>query len=260
MQDLSFCPKCGAPIQPDFQFCTSCGLALSKIKEADPVNTNPLPATGESQQMTSQKTSIPVQSTTVAPVSPGTVAPVNPGTAAPLFSRQVHLGIILVLFAGVGVWIWTMENAKHKSSYSHTTELPVGEQETPSKDDNNKPSITMPSAYLKAADFAGTWRAYEANNSEQNEVRLGNPDDDLFIEFNNGQFVLYPRTEKGKEYSAEFNCTEVAGNMITCKGKSKSDNETFTLKMEMQPSKNEMTLTIIPDVETELMILKLRRL
>ena len=112
---------------------------------------------------------------------------------------------------------------------------------------------------IKAEDFAGVWRVYKSNDSIENKVRLGNPEDDLFIEVNNGDFTIYPRNEKDKEHSAEFSCNEVVGNTITCNGKSRTDDSSFKLKLEMNSSKNEITITIIPNEATEMMILQARR-
>jgi len=246
MQDLSFCPKCGTALQPGFQFCASCGFALSTIKQADPGDMTPVTP---SQQMTSQEK-----------VSPVPNKPVAAATQTPLFSPQVHLAIIILIFAGIGAWIWSMESSKHKKAADSIAVLPDQPGNTTTQDNKDIPTLTIPSTYLKAEDFAGVWRAYEANNSEENDIRIGNPEDDLFIEVTNGNFVMYPRNEKGKEYSAVFTCNEVAGNSITCKGKSRADDSSFTIQLEMQSSKNEMTITIIPDEATEKMILKTRRL
>lgn len=262
MANVSYCPKCGAAVKPEFEFCTSCGFALSAARDGS-TGTNipeqPVPVT-PAAPATPVPAATPV--TPIPTVQPTTVSPVLAASrpaGAPLFSRQVHIIIIAVILAGLGVWIWSMEkdNGKHAGGIDS---LVTGQDKDNTGQDDTNPPIVEKTVRLKAEDFAGTWRAYETNNPEETGDELGKPENDLFIEVSNGHFSMYPRSEQGKEHSAEFTCGEVSGNLITCSGYSKDDEENFTLKLEMGESKDILTLTISPEKPTEIMILKMRRL
>lgn len=261
MANLSFCPKCGAAVKPDFQFCTSCGFALSGAVIGDPGSNNPPPTQPEQSSpavAAAVTPAVPVQPVQSTPI-PQQLQPLAAAKSADgpvLFSPQVHILIIAIILAGLGAWIWSMETANKKEKQGGDTFITGkdnngGNDQYPPLIEKNK---------LKASDFTGTWRAYESNNPEETGDELGKPENDLFIEVDNGHFTIYPRNEKGKEPSAEFTCGEVSGNRITCSGYSKEEEDSFTLKMELEDSRDLMTMTIIMNEATESMILKLRKL
>jgi hypothetical protein len=255
MQDLLFCPKCGAPIQPEDQFCTSCGASLLPFKQA----------TVESAPVV---TTTPVESKPVVqPVAAPLAASVTKTTAvtpAPVLHKVLPFIAVLV-FVGLGFWSWyEKKESRKKNSFDTESTSSETTRETPSTEDYtndyNKPTTTNPVSNTTLYDFAGIWRAYEANNNEENDIKIGNPEDDLFIDVKNGSLDIYPRNEIDKERTAFITCNEVIGNTITCRGKEKNEKTGFTIKLELQSSKNEMTITIIPDEPTESLILKARRI
>ena len=99
MSDLHFCPQCGAVVQESALFCTACGVALSTIKNVTPENK---PVENNSPE-------------TITPVQHKTAETFTPKKTVPLFSRQVHILIIVLIFAGIGVWIWYLERNKNSS-------------------------------------------------------------------------------------------------------------------------------------------------
>lgn len=257
MTAVSFCPKCGSAVKPEFEFCTTCGFALSGVREGGTGNSTPIPQIPEPAAVTPAP---PVSAATPVPVAQPAIKTTGSDTrppGVPLFSRQVHIIIIAVILAGLAVWIWSMENQKNKGTKDTGTIISGPGKQT--EELTTLPTVEKENR-LQAEDFAGTWRAYETNNPEEDKNELGKPENDLFIEVNNGSFSIYPRNEKDKEHSAEFTCGELTGNTISCSGYSRDEKENFSLKMEMQESKNEMTMTISPEKPTEIMIIKMRRL
>lgn len=268
MANVSFCPKCGAAVKPDFEFCTSCGFALSGAREEGQNGNSPQPSQTEQSSTPPASAATPAQpAQSVQPVQPVQATPIpqhtqplamaKPADGPALFSRQVHIIIIALILAGLGAWIWSMESANKKGV--NGGDVVINDKDHNTGGDDKYPPI-LEKNKLQASDFAGTWRAYESNNPEETGDELGKPENDLFVEVDNGRFTIYPRNEIGKEPSAQFTCGEVSGNLVTCSGYSKDDEDTFTLKMELEDSKDVMTMTIIMNQATETMILKLRRL
>lgn len=241
MQNVQFCPKCGTSIQPGFMFCASCGFSLSTIRDAAP-------------EITPVESAAPVQNKPMAAEAPKTVTPAKTKTSP--ITPRVQLLIILFLLAGVGFWIWYNET-QNKGSSGKENDFTQKQNGNTGPDDHTIPPVTN-STDLQLNDFAGVWRIYESSDSKQHNVTTDDPKEDLFIDVVNGTLDMYPREEKGKEHSAIFTCNEVVGNTINCKGTSKEDDEVFSLKLEMQSSKNELWITITPTL-TETMILKARR-
>lgn len=247
MQDLLFCPKCGASVLPEDQFCTSCGTSLLQFK--NPIS-EPAPVV----------TTTPVESKPVAIPLASPVAKTTAATETPPLHKAMPF-VAVLLFVGLGIWNWLdNKESKNKNSFDTESVRNENEDESSSSENYNKPNITNPGSFISLNDFAGTWRAYEANNNEENDVKIGNPDDDLFIEVKNGGLDIYPRNEIDKERSATITCGQVVGSTISCRGTDKNDGAVFTIKLELQSSKNEMTISIIPDEPTESLILKARRI
>lgn len=242
MPDTLFCPKCGTSNQPDFMFCTSCGFALSTISKRTPENTS------------SEKTPPPY----TAPVQNKPAAVAAPAKAASSLPRWAPAVIVIVVLAGIGFLIWNNEQSKNKNPSGKGSGLTQNENGT--QDNNDISAITNPPGKIQVEDFAGVWRVYDSNDPERKKIKLGDPKDDLFIEVSNGQPTIYPRNELDKERSTDIDCNEVVGNTINCKAKNKEDGLAFSLKLELASSKNEMTITIIPEEATETLIIKARRL
>ena len=99
MSDVHFCPQCGAVVQGSTFFWTSCGVALSTIKNVTPENK---PVENNSPE-------------SITPVQYKTAETFTPKKTVPFFSRQVHILIIVLIFAGIGVWIWYVERNKNSS-------------------------------------------------------------------------------------------------------------------------------------------------
>ena len=241
MQNVQFCPKCGTSIQPDFMFCVSCGFSVSTIRNVVPENT-------------SVESAATVQNKLLAAEAHKTIVPAK-AKASPITPR-IQLIIIILLLAGVGFWIWYNETYNKDSLGKENDRMQNGN--TGQYDHTIPPVTNLTDVQLK--DFAGIWRVYETSESRQDNPRLDNPKEDLFIDVVNGNLDMYPREEKDKEHSVTFACNEIVGNTINCKGRSKDDEESFSLKLEMQPSKNELWITITPNTLTETVIAKARRL
>ncbi|MBK8952756.1 MAG: zinc ribbon domain-containing protein [Chitinophagaceae bacterium] len=247
MENFSFCPKCGVAVQPGDQFCTSCGFSLAQLKT--PV-AEPSPAPEPP----------PVQSTPVVkPAITSTPVTVNTTATTTPMLHKVMPFVAVLLFVALGVYSW-WDNNRNKDNYTTGTETTTTNTESEEPATNNSTPFTDVSSGIQLKDFAGVWRAYESNNNEENKTELGNPDDDLFIVYKNGTLDIYPREELNKTHSADITCGDVDGNTVNCSGTSKEDNKPFLIKLELQSSKKEMTITITPDEPTELMILKLRKL
>ena len=248
MENFSFCPKCGAAVQPGDQFCTSCGFSLAQLKST-PVE--PAPAVAEP---------VPVLNTPVAtPPTTTTPAIEYPAQKPVPMLHKVMPFVAVLLFVALGVYSW-WDNNRNKDNYTTGTETTTPDTESEEPATNNSSPFTDVSSGIQLKDFAGVWRAYESNDNQENKTELGNPDDDLFIVYKNGTLDIYPREELNKVHSADITCGDVDGNTVNCSGTSKEDNKPFLIKLELQSSKKEMTITITPDEPTELMILKLRKL
>ncbi len=257
MENFSFCPKCGAAVQPGDQFCTSCGFSLAQL-QSTAVEPTPVPGPA------------PVATTPVATPAPAPVAVSAPTTVnttaspAPMLHKVMPF-VAVLLFVALGVYSWWDTNRKKDGGTTDTeltTPATEGNESTDNNEstNNNSTPFTDVSSGIQLKDFAGVWRAYESNNNEENKTELGKPEDDLFIVYKNGNLDIYPREELNKEHSADITCGDVNGNTVSCSGTSKEDNKPFMIKLELQSSKKEMTITITPDEPTELMILKLRKL
>ncbi len=242
MSDTIYCPKCGTANQADFMFCTSCGFALSTIGKSTTQNT------------VSEKTPppyiAPVQNIPVAAASPDKTRKALPPWAAPV--------IVIVVLAGIGFLIWN--NEKNKNSTGKETGMKDLQKDYDKKDKDNINDFTFQDTRVKARDFAGVWRPYESLTADDKGIKLGDPKDDLFIEYTNGRLNLYPREEQHGERSAEIECGEVIGNMITCQATTRNVEEQYSIKLELHPSKNEMTISITPASEGDGMVVKARRL
>lgn len=237
MPDSIFCPKCGTPNQPDFMYCTSCGFALSAISKPGAEKTPP-PYT--------------------APGYNQPVAAAAPAKAASGMPRWLPAVIVIVVLAAIGFLIVNNEQSKKKNgSNTGLTNDNYGQDNTHISDP------LKPTDNIKAKDFAGVWRPYESNDQEGDKVKLGDPKDDLFIEVSNGRVAMYSRSEIDEEdRNMDFTCDELVGNTISCimRNKKHPDEGQASIKLEMQSSKNEMTVTISPQNETEKLIVKVRRL
>jgi hypothetical protein len=237
MQDSIFCPKCGTSNHNDFKFCTSCGFDLSTIGKVAPENTG--------TEKTPPPYTAPVQ-TKPAPVA-------APAKAASAMPRWVAPVIIIVVLAGIGFLIWNNEQSKNKN--------PGLTQNDNGIKDGHDISIITDQAKIKLKDFAGVWRAYESSDPGE---KLGDSKDDLFIEVSNGRVTMYARDELDEEdRKMDITCDELVGNAISCMMKSKGNPEgsTATMKLELQPSKNDMTVTITQSQSSEeKLIVKARRL
>ncbi|MBK6937414.1 MAG: zinc ribbon domain-containing protein [Chitinophagaceae bacterium] len=247
MENFSFCPKCGAAVQPGDQFCTSCGFSLAQLK--NPV-AEPSPAP---EPPPVQNTPVVKPAITSTPVTVNTTA-----TTTPMLHKVMPF-VAVLLFVALGVYSW-WDNNRNKDNYTTGTETTTTNTESEEPATNNSTPFTDVSSGIQLKDFAGVWRAYESNENEENKTELGKPEDDLFIVLKNGTLDIYPREELNKVHSADITCGDVDGNTVSCSGTDKEDNKPFLIKLELQSSKKEMTITITPDEPTELMILKLRKL
>jgi hypothetical protein len=251
--------------------------ALSTVRDAIPENTPPQkttpvednPAVVETPQAATPLPATPVAATPVI-TTPQTAIPLEtaPQATAPktatattktsFMPPRVHALVIVLILAGIGVWIGINESSGKNTSTTNSF-LPEKEKDNTGQDDNGITVTRPPANNIQAEDFAGTWRAYEATGYEEDKVRIGNPDDDLIIEVSNGSFKMYSRNDSHDEEKADVNCREVVGNTINCYVKDKTDPSGYNLKMEMEDSKNEMTITIVQEGSTQTLVLKARR-
>ena len=261
MENFSFCPKCGAAVQPGDQFCTSCGFSLAQL-QSTAVEPTPAP---EPAPVATTPVATPAPAPVATPVTVSAPTTVNTTASPAPMLHKVMPFVAVLLFVALGVYSWWDTNRKKDGGTTDTeltTPATEGNENTDNNEttNNNSTPFTDVSSGIQLKDFAGVWRAYESNNNEENKTELGKPEDDLFIVYKNGNLDIYPREELNKEHSADITCGDVNGNTVSCSGTSKEDNKPFMIKLELQSSKKEMTITITPDEPTELMILKLRKL
>jgi hypothetical protein len=233
-----FCPKCGTANQADFKFCISCGFDLSAISKSGPGDTN------------AEKTP-PVY---IAPVQSQPVVISTPARAGSAMPRWVPIAILVVVLAGVGYFIWN--NEQKKKNAGNDTGLMDKKKGNDGQDTAKITEPFKPADHIKAKDFEGIWRAYETNANDQE--KLGDPKDDLFVEVHNGRIEIYPRSDKDNEKRSEgMTCDDVVGNTISCLNI--DHGETASIKLELSSSKNELTVTISSGEGGRTRIIKARR-
>ena len=71
---------------------------------------------------------------------------------------------------------------------------------------------------------------------------------------------MYSRKENDEEDMADVTCNEVVGNTINCTVKNKGEDSSFSLKMEMEDSKNGIMITVTENGAAENLVLKASRL
>lgn len=264
MQNLHFCPQCGTSLQVGDLFCPSCGFALSQIQQ---IAKEPTPEEEMSEEeilLTPSPRRMPTQPVPVPNVSVPNVSVSNVSVPNVSFARRLLPLLVVVFIGSVAGWYWWQKQSAPPNIATSDT----GTRPAPSSDiansttpqESTDPLLAPPSksGAIQLDDFVGVWRAYEANDSQEIEVKLGDPETDLFIENHNGKLVLYPRKEKEQTHDANVSCSPLQAATVSCKVK--DNGADFTLKLELQPDKNEMIISEIPDMPSELVILKAKRL
>lgn len=268
MTNLNFCPNCGTKLVSGDVFCPSCGLRLELKPE--PLQN---PATWTSGDPTRPVTPIPdvwigsLPEKSASPIPPTQplpeeplIEPMSSLDATPMLVRNANppkpsiipkflmMGIVVVVF--LGGWYWW---------YNKTS---VEKPQLPLNSDQKPQLAPAPEASkgFQLADFDGVWRAYWANSSQQQDIRIGNPDDDLFIEVRGSELKIYPRSNTSGGADLETTCSSLVGHEITCETWEKTSPDTkYRLKLVLSDDKTDLQITELPDMPTEPVILKCKR-
>jgi len=261
MTNLNFCPNCGTKLVLGDVFCPSCGTPLtashgsSSWATGEPTRpVTPAPDAGAEALVEGSISSIPpTQPHSYDQQARPEIAPalgratIKPQTFT--LPKYLILGVLvlLVFFAG---WYWWSNKASGEKQqqplFSDEETQTTPKQETP-KD-------------VQISDFDGVWRAYWANSSQQQEIRIGNPDDDLFVEVRGSGLKIYPRSNTSAGEDLETTCSSLTGREITCETWEKTSPDTkYRLRLTLSDDKTDLEITEIPNIATEPIILKCRR-
>jgi hypothetical protein len=183
MQELHYCPGCGAPVKPDDLFCTACGFSLSTIKKPD-VQTAPVVV---------MKKEIPVPA-----------GPPKPAGSSQKQNQLLPLIILLVIGGIVGIYFWQKNNEKSKTGQPDKKLNPFTAVDSPKKDNNHLlPDTKIPGSF-SLDDYTGEWQIYESNESGEMQPSEGRSEDDLIIVKENGRLYIYPRSKENEKYTTDI--------------------------------------------------------
>lgn len=263
MSSLNFCPQCGTKLQSGDAFCPSCGSRLvveppqpiANLYDAPSQRTRPLAPEAEMKiEALADRDFVTVPPTQPLPAEPieeegGPQPSLVRSNKTNAFPKILVVGLV-VLLAGAGGWYWWKNIAPEPVTQTPTNVL-------------ENPQSVLPvtgSSGIKLADFDGVWRSYWANSSQEQEIRIGNPEDDLFIEVRGNDLKMYPRSNKVGGADLGTTCGTMDGRQITCETWEKASPGTkYRLKLELSSDKTDLKVTEIPDIATEPVIIKCKR-
>lgn len=235
MQDAQFCPQCGTALAGDDLFCPACGTKLSEAPSPPVVQSVPptQPISGRF-------------SPDVAPEKLESPSPISSGKS---LLPWVLVGVVLVVAASAG-WYWwkhrTPASGANVASGSATTVTP--------------PAPVAPDADAVTLDaFVGIWHSYWANSSQEQDIRVGNAEDDVFVEVKQGTFHIYPRSNSHKGADLTTECQPLQGSKLTCDTWRKdAPGDRYRMTYTLSADREELTISDQPSA-SEPMIVKYRR-